>query len=319
MHMKHVLTLFITAFIMSSMSACGGSSSAPTPPAPTLPVSGGATGNPAFLSNITYKQAATSSGNIPMRLDIYQPSDICNANRPTVLFVHGGSFITGDKFSALFRSLGIAANEKDFNFVSINYRLAGDDAVLAPEYQVIADDTTLGFPTADPVIINAAVAAIEDTVDALKWMETNADLYCLDLSRLAYWGSSAGSYTVLNVAYTLDQYNITRPDPDVVINYWGDLVRDADIMFMDAPFLTLHGDSDTVVPYSAALELAAQGDAVNVPYTFYTVTGAGHAWTSIDVFNTQINGRSILDNTLNFIEAHIVGGMPTYETVSVPR
>ena len=122
----------------------------------------------------------------------------------------------------------------------------------------------------------------------------------------------------MNVAYTLDQYNIDRPSPDVVINYWGDLVREADLEFMDAPFLTLHGDADTVVAYQAALDLAAQADIVSVPYSFYTVQEAGHAWSSINIFTLQINGVSILDKTLNFIEAHIVGGTPVYETVSVP-
>ena len=311
----------VLCFLVFMVAACGGNSSSTPPVVSPPPTSDGGSGDnsgPVRLADIEFGKGATASGQINLLLDIYQPSESCATNRPTVLFVHGGSFKTGDKYTTLFESLAEATNKKDINFVSINYRLAGDDAVLKPKFQVIADETVAAFPNADPVIINAAVAAIEDTVSALNWMQTNAQQYCLDMNRLAYWGSSAGSYTVLNVAYTLDQYNIDRPSPDVVINYWGDLVREADLEFMDAPFLTLHGDADTVVVYQAALDLAAQADIVSVPYSFYTVQEAGHAWSSINIFTLQINGVSILDKTLNFIEAHIVGGTPVYETVSVP-
>ena len=318
--MFHIAKIAFTVSLTASLlAACGGGSSSATPAQTTPPVTGGGdgtTGEPIRRSNIEFKQAATESGDLPLRLDIYQPSDRCDANRPTVLYVHGGSFTSGDKSSVFITALANATNDKGFNFVSINYRLAGNEAVLSDPYKPIFDRFVVeaeGSGTSS-VIINAAVAATEDTVSALNWMQTNADTYCLDMSRLAYWGGSAGSYTVLQVAYGLNQYNIARPEPDVVINYWGDLFLDTDLEFREAPFLTVHGDADTVVDYLHAVDLAERADEVGVPYSFYTGVGDGHGVNPLK----QVNGVTLLDLTVNFIDAHIVGGTPLYETADAP-
>ncbi len=318
--MNSIRTVCMSTTAIFLLMACGGGgSSAPAPVTPPPSGGGGSTGGgstgPVTQSNIEYASASTTNGNIPLLLDIYQPSDTCDANRPTVFFVHGGGFVSGSKTGSGVDVRSAAALEKDFNFVSINYRLADDNPVLAPEYQVIADQfiaaSQASGPDAD--IIVAAVAAMEDSIAALNWMDNNASQYCLDMSRLAYWGSSAGAFTVLNVAYTADEYSLSRPDPDVVINYWGDLPIDSSLEFMEAPFLTVHGDADTVVPYQGALDLAAQADAVGVPYSFYTHVGGGHGVST----DRTVNGVTLMVLTMNFIEAHIVGGTPLYETANV--
>lgn len=298
------------------LSACGGGgSSAPAvvvtpPPAGGGGSTGGATGS-VVLSDILYGKTNRN------RLDIYQPSGTCSTNRQTIFYVHGGGFVGGDKTGSQAPELAKAANERGANFVSINYRLLGNNPVLSPEFQAIYDDLATQISVPDPLLANAVIAAVEDAVDALVFLETNSDQYCLDMSRLAYWGSSAGAYTVLQVGYGLNQYNIARPDPDVVIDYWGALPRITDLEFREAPFLILHGTADGTVDYQSAVVLAEQGDAVDVPYSFYSVQGGGHAYGSIDIYNTQINGKSILDTTLDFVDAHIVGGTPTYETVTI--
>lgn len=306
----------VSTFTALLLSACsGGSTSTPPVTVTPPPTGGGGTGNPVVLSNLEYGQGATTSGTTALLLDIYQPSDICNSNRPTVFFVHGGAFISGDKEGGSITERAEASNDKDFNFVSINYRLIGDRPVLSPEFQIVfdqfvADNTD---PSLNAVQVEAAFAAFEDALDALNWLEANEDEYCLDMSRLAYWGSSAGAFTVLNVAYASDDFGVTRPDPDVVINYWGALATIDTMEFMEAPFFTLHGDQDGTVDYLAATALATQGDLVGVPYSFYTEVGGGHG---VDTDKT-VNAVPLLDLTLNFIEAHIVGGTPLYETANV--
>ena len=44
----------------------------------------------------------------------------------------------------------------------------------------------------------------------------------------------------------------------------------------DAPFLIVHGDADTLVPYSQSELLEAALKKANVPVTLYTVKGGGH-------------------------------------------
>jgi len=305
-----------------SLAACGGGgSSSPAPtagggtPTPVPPTNSAP--EPVLLSDIEYTQSATTNGSIPLLLDIYQPDDSCPANRPTVLFVHGGGFVAGDKASNNITRLAEAVNEKDMNFVSIQYRLLGDDPVLSPTFQNIAGEFIAITPILQQPLVTAAVAATEDTVTALTWMEDNADDFCLDTTNLAYWGSSAGSITVMQVAYGLNQFSIARPEPVVVIDYWGDLPRDTDLEFREAPLFILHGNEDDVVPYQSALDLEARADAVGVPFAFYTVDGAGHAFDAIDIFTLESSGVTLIDQTVNFIEAHLVGGLPDYITVTI--
>lgn len=271
---------------------------------------GGTTATPVIISNVSY---GPHSRNV---MDIYQPSGTCTANRPTVFFIHGGGFTVGDKAFTPAPDIAAEANAKGWNAVSMNYRLAGNNPVLSAAFQPIYNDSIAGLPGQPASIVNAAVAALEDATAALNFLAANQSAYCTDTTKLALWGSSAGSYTVLGAAYSLNHYGITRPDPDVVIDFWGDLVNDSHLEFMEAPFMILHGDADGTVAYQHALDLSAQGTAVGVPHSFYTVLGGGHANYNINTY--MLNGKTIMDTTIDFIEAHIVGGAPVYETVSVP-
>jgi len=310
------------------LTACGGGS-ASAPPAVTPPPTGGGgggsgggggtgggTGNPTLLADLTYGQGATENGDIDLMLDIHQSSDICDANRPTIFFVHGGGVTGGSRSGGNHNNRAEAAHAKDINYVSISYRLVRNNPVLGPDFQPIYDEFLANNtdPDVDLDQVEAAIAAFEDSLVALSWLEDNANEYCLDMSRLAYWGTSAGAITVLNVAYSSDDFGFTRPDPDVLINYNGSLSNIDHLEFTEAPFFTVHGDDDQTVPYQASVDLAAQADAVGVPYTFYTVVDGDHG---IDANNLTVNGVTILDLTIDFIEAHIVGGTPTYETANV--
>jgi len=322
---KALKALTYTVLTGLILSACGGGSSTTTPPVVTPPPTGGGgsgggtgggTGDPVVLADLTYGQGATENGDIDLMLDIHQPSDICDANRPTIFFVHGGGFTGGSRSGGNHNNRAEAAHAKDINYVSISYRLVRNAPVLGPEYQAIYDEFVANNtdPNVDLDQVEAGIAAFEDSLAALSWLEDNADEYCLDMSRLAYWGTSAGAVTVLNVAYSSDDFGFTRPDPDVVINYNGSLGNIDHLEFMEAPFMSVHGDQDDVVPYQASVDLAAQADAVGVPYTFYTVVDGDHG---IDANNLMVNGVTILDLSINFIEAHIVGGTPLYETANV--
>lgn len=308
--------VLLSGLVLAACGGGGGSSSSTSPTAvvtPTTPPTTAASG-PVLLSDIEFTQAATQSGTRTLLLDIYQPDASCDANRPTVLFVHGGGFVSGDKTNSNVTILSEVVNERGFNLVSIQYRLLGDDPVLSAPFQAISDEFLPLTPILDQFLLDAAVAATEDTVTALRWMEDNADEFCLDTSNLAYMGFSAGAITVLQVAYGLNEFSITRPEPRVVIEYAGDLFRDTDIEFRDAPLFILHGNEDDIVPYDGALELEAQATDIGVPFAFYTVDGGGHGF---DVSTIESNGLTLLEHTVNFIEAHLVGGVPDYVTVTV--
>lgn len=321
--MKSILKLCIlfTSIVLVGCGGSGGSSSsAPTDTPEDMDTSSvdnqsGGTGTSVFLKNVEYGRGATDSGDMSLLLDIHQPSGICDENRPTIFFVHAGGFVSGNKGGAGHRERAAAANAKGFNYVSIAYRLAPDNPVLEPVRQTFYDDFVAANtdPTVDLDVVEALLAANEDAHTALNWLNDNADDYCLDMTSLAYWGASAGATTVLSVAYTSDDAGFSRPAPAVVVNYYGGLLNISNMEFMEAPFFTIHGSLDTRVPYQGALDLAARADDVGIPYAFYTEVGGGHGVSS----SLTVRGTTILDLTLDFIEAHIVGGIALYETANI--
>ena len=303
------LLCIVTAW---ALAACGGGDpDASTEPPPT--------GNPSSfkrLSDIEYGQGATTTGSIDLLLDIYQPDAACTAPRPTIFYVHGGGFVMGDKDDRIVAALAPRITAEGFNFVSINYRLAGDAPVLSPEFQKVgqayADDGLL-----DPQdgLTTAILASFEDGVTALGWMERNAGTYCLDMTRLGYWGSSAGTFVTLQIAYSLNQFDIERPEPRFVNAWWGVLLRKSDLQPGEAPLLILHGEQDPVVPYQQSVDLAARADAVNVRHAFYTLVGAGHGFN----LRAEAQTRAAVEASVDFAVAQLTGGTPAYGSVSVPQ
>ncbi len=268
--------------------------------------------------NVQYGTGPTKSGSIPLLLDVYQPDQPCTVPRPTMMYVHGGAFQSGSKRGARIASFAEELASFGINMVSIDYRLVRDEAVISPEFARFAADYRALIPTETDEKMNAFAAAAEDAVRAMRWMQNNASRYCIDANRIGLWGGSAGSYTVMHVAYSLNAYGIQRPTPRVVVNNWGALARDTDIETGEAPLFVLHGTSDDVVAYSEAIELAERARSVGVPYTFYTVTGGEHDYSGIAFATLSLNGQSMLRTTALFVNAHLTGGTPVYETRVIP-
>ncbi len=281
----------------------------PTPtPAPTPPPTAGEP-NFRLLQDIPYGQGATERGSIELLLDIYQPEATCNAPRPTLFYVHGGGFILGDKQDSLVAAIAPRVTAAGFNFVSINYRLAGDQPVFSREFaafaQALVDD---GFANPQGDLFDAVISAIEDGVTALRWMDRNAGEYCLDMSRMGYWGSSAGTIVTAQIAYGLNQFGIERPEPRFLNAWWGELFRISDLEAGEAPFLILHGDGDPLVDYQVSVDLTAQAEVVGVPFAFYTLVGAGHGFDT----NNQAQTAAGIEASLRFAADHLTGQTPTY-------
>lgn len=324
----------IAAVAALGLSACGGGGGTPTPtatasptpspspsptptptPTPTPPPTGA---GQAVTSDIQYGQGATANGDIPLLLDLYQPDEACTANRPLVFFVHGGGFTGGDKVSgnAIFRAEQM--NARGFNFVSINYRLDPDEPLPSTQFVNVVDDVLAdGFGDPNDPRLDAIAAAFEDMVTALNFLRANEDQFCTDTSRLAYWGSSAGAFTVLQVAYGLNQFGIDRPEPDVVIDYWGALIRPFDLEVAEAPLFVIHGTADNTVDYQNSVDLTNRANLVGVPHAFYTVIGAGHGGRATGIDTNMVDGQTLHELTFDFIEAHLTDGMPVYQTIDI--
>ncbi|WP_149497601.1 alpha/beta hydrolase [Roseiconus lacunae] len=113
--------------------------------------------------------------------DVYLPQMGDRANEPpqrhpVVLVVHGGGWMTGDKWTMHRHASELA--KRGIAAVSINYRLA----------------PTSKFPD-----------QVDDVRSALVWLSEHADRYRFDLNRVGLYGYSAGGHLVSLVATLCDE------------------------------------------------------------------------------------------------------------------
>jgi acetyl esterase/lipase len=269
---------------------------------------------------IQYGDGATTSGTIPLFLDLYRPSQTCATPRPTAVFVHGGGFTGGSRQGANVEAIARELAPLGINLMSIQYRLQGNSPRIAPEFAAFEADYQAIITGLPPERITAFVAAVEDTVRSLRWLQSNAAQNCIDPNRIALWGSSAGAITILHVAYALDAYGIQRPAPRVVVDYWGSLFRNTDLKANAPPLFVLHGTADVTVPYASALSLTSRAADVGVPFTFYSVVGGGHDFQGSGFFDVTVEGQSMAKRTADFVAAHLIDGRtPLYESRQIPR
>ena len=230
-----------------------------------------------MVPDVTY----CTMDNLPQKADLYFPDS--GGPWPALLYVHGGSWMHGDKSEALMFARGLAA--QGYLVASINYR-------LYPEGK---------FP-----------AMIEDVKCAVRWLRARASDYNLDPNHIAAIGPSAGGHLVSllgtsdqstrwDVGEYMDQSSRVQaviamaPVTDLTQNF-----PNADIEAMrhvgfgednvvqagpithvtadDPPFLLIHGDQDTLVPYEQSQLMYDRLLQMNVPAQLIIVENAGHSF-----------------------------------------
>ena len=231
--------------------------------------------------NITYLKA----NNVELKLDVYAPR---NAQEPvpTLIYFHGGGWIAGAKEERVLQLLPYL--EMGWAVVNVQYRLAN---------------------------ISPAPAAVEDCLCALRWVIRNADQYGFNANKLVVSGTSAGGHLALTtgmlpasagldrqctgeeelkVAAIVNWYGIT----DVEDLLEGENIQSYAVQWMGSatdrmeiaervsplnyvrsdlpPIITIHGDTDTVVPYNHAVQLHQALERAKVPNELITVPGGEH-------------------------------------------
>jgi acetyl esterase/lipase len=243
------------------------------------------------IANVSYRTAS----NKELNLDLYLPPR--TAPVPTVVMIHGGGWVEGNKEEEILGSLPYLA--LGYAVVNVQYRLKR--SALAP-------------------------AAVEDCRCALAWVIAHAAEYKLDPKRLIVTGSSAGGHLALTTGMLPvgSEFDRTCPSPSdyrwiggkdpseprvaAIVNWYGitdvadmleggnargyaiewfgsmtdrmDLARRVSPINMVRPglppILTIHGDADKLVPYSDATRLHAALTKAGSPNELVTIAGGGH-------------------------------------------
>jgi acetyl esterase/lipase len=246
--------------------------------------------NTQVISNIEYGKVDSVS----LLLDAYVPckrlgeppwNEYTSERKPTLLFLHGGGWISGDKIS---RSLFLMPYvQKNWCVVTANYRHL-DQASL--------------------------VGIIQDTRLALNWIYENAEKYKFDTTKIIVSGESAGGHLALMNGLIEDNALFARNEKAGqnlkvagIVNWFGvaDLVKasaswDAEYLSKvvpngsekdsilkvaspinyvtksSVPIMTIHGDQDTSAPYDQGVLLHEKLNALGTKNYFLTIPGKKH-------------------------------------------
>lgn len=114
-------------------------------------------------------------GDIPLFLDLYQPTTPAKRLRPAIIWIHGGGWSEGDKKDLRVARTAVQLAERGYVVANINYRLSG----------------TAIFP-----------ACVHDVKCAVRWMRANADKYGVDGNRIGAGGRSAGAHLSLLLGFS---------------------------------------------------------------------------------------------------------------------
>lgn len=267
--------------------------------------------------DVVYGSALVDNGNAEkdLLLDIYQPEGLCDQYRPFVLIVHGGGFVGGSKSQQSLVDIANALTARGYVAISIDYRLKGENPVPSSTYLPIAQSLVATTPADELNDREFAIAsAIEDTVTAIRWIELNDLERCIDSTKFAMTGGSAGTFTHMTYTYGLDEFQIPVPVPQAVVHLWGGTLFEDTLAFNDPPLMMIHGTLDTTAShFDQAERIEGEALAQSVPYTFYSVTGGTHGFSGSGYFTTFVNGKSLFEHSIDFIDAHLGDAVRTYE------
>lgn len=144
--------------------------------------------------NEAVEYAYVTNGHERQKLDFYRYGAEGESYRPTIIWIHGGAWIAGDKKHIdpiAFQIAGLGG----YNLVSVNYRLANDESAPWPE--IVYD-------------VNAAI----------RWAKLNSKKLGIDPEKLIIAGESAGAHLAAMGAFASDSEEMsgdknTGPSTDV--------------------------------------------------------------------------------------------------------
>ncbi|QQS31080.1 MAG: T9SS type A sorting domain-containing protein [Sphingobacteriales bacterium] len=270
--------------------------------------------NVTVVNNVQYGSNVTVEGTTKiLQFDFYEPQGDDFEMRPLIILAHGGTFVAGDENSPDIVYLCQELAKRGYACASINYR-------LLPYATAIA---SLFNGQIQSVFFDEVAKAVTDMRAAIRYFRQDAattNAYRIDPNQIFIGGASAGAITAVHAAYLtsetdFDGYTLTgglTPMDHInnnggfegnsgnpgysssvigLINLCGAI---GSINFMQAgetPVVSLHGTTDSVVPYGTGSANAfgvpvitvdgsqvmhQRADLLNIPNALLSFPGEDH-------------------------------------------
>jgi para-nitrobenzyl esterase len=278
-------------------------------------------------SGVTYGSNTNYLGsNQTLTLDVYEAAGDTSVARPLIIWMHGGSFLSGTSTDVDVASLSNHFAKKGYVCASINYRLGMS--------QIDSSNAIL-----------AVIRGVQDLKAAVRFFrkdKATGNVYKVDTNNIFIAGSSAGAIAVLHAAYLkracqiqpyISNTNLaamgglegTSGNPGYLstvkgaISLCGALAVYSWLEAGDVPLCSMHGTSDATVIYSRGVVnpgiplmyldgsrmIYAQAQAVGVANSFYTWPKANH----VPYAGTSTAQLAYMDTTVNFVRDFLIHNM----------
>ena len=247
-----------------------------------------------IYKNVVYKKTLFHD----IKLDIYEPLAQTKKTAPIYLYIHGGSWLRGNKnLVNVYDKTIHTLREKGIAVVSIDYRFISQSGISA---------------------------MVEDCLDAVAFLRKNAKKYNLDTHHIGLHGHSAGANLALIVGATLsktsndilfivDEYGPTDVvkliDTQENTPWWSHFISTDKIKTISPvymlhsklpPIYIAHGDSDTTVPLSQSQELYKRLKKLHIVSSLHIIKGANHSYRGISKSAIQEHRNKVLQFMLYY-------------------
>ncbi|GGH19105.1 alpha/beta hydrolase fold domain-containing protein [Paenibacillus segetis] len=204
-----------------------------------------------------------------LKLDLYEPANDTNKQRPVVIFIHGGGFYMGTKSDAATISADLA--KRGYVVLSIDYRLKVNPSFNYPK--TLADD-------------------YEDIYDVMGWVKNNATTYGLDAEHIALGGDSAGGILSINFVneYLIREPSYIKPIFAIIDIYGGSLRLGLQDHY--PPVLIVHGTQDQSIPYQQSLNFNNALEEKGIYHNLLTMENVGHDYKNEKYFDMIVENSS---------------------------
>jgi len=214
--------------------------------------------------NIQFATGKTTSGNMPLLLDVYQPTDIGNGkvqtNRPAVVVQDGGAWTSGNKDNGRVTEIAEYMARRGYTVFIADYRQVGDSPAKVdpgPWTGLNPSAHSSGLGAATQFVypgINTLEVGIEDFASAITYVRTNAATYGIDPNHIAGVGGSAGAINLLDLQYngntTAASYR-TQANISAVGSMMGDWDK---VVSGGAPLFLWNNALDPLIFYNSDVE-----------------------------------------------------------------
>lgn len=228
-------------------------------------------------------------------IDLYFPETNSREELPLIIFMHGGGFAGGSPKNPQEVKFAKIAASKGYAVGLISYRLIRK-----------GKETGFGCDFDSEGKLQTFQLAAEDFMDAVSYMDKNAEKYNIDPKNIIVGGSSAGAEAVLNAVYNPDLMfeDISKYSDlkiSAVFSLAGAIVDARYINPENAiPGIFFHGTDDNLVPYATA------------PHHYCKNTKPGYL--ILDGSKTIVDQLEELDTSFLFYSfkgaRHEISGMP---------